>query len=393
MRASLVSAEVALAVVLTIGAGLMLQTLWKLQQVDPGFRADRRADASRPAHRRQVPQRLGCRLLRADVLERLRAAPGVTAARGNPASAIQRLFLEHPVRSGRARGCPGCGRPDCRHAHRHARLLRRHRAAPPGRARHRARRRDAAREVARRQRASGHAVLRLARRGAIGRTVRSRSAQGPGSPLTIVGVVGRRSPCRLDDRAGAGDCTPRSLHTASRDDACGPHGRRSAGAGARVREADLVGRSRCAALRYRDDGRRRSADSLGRPRLLLTLLGAFAALGALLAAGRRLRRRRLLGRAALARARDHGRAGRRARAHRARACSARRSSTRCAGLAIGMPAALGRQPAAAERWCSASRPTDPTTYVAIAAATLIDRRGVPRRCRRFAPHASTLSPH
>jgi predicted permease len=40
-RASLVSIEVALAVVLTIGAGLMLQTFWRLQRVDPGFAAER----------------------------------------------------------------------------------------------------------------------------------------------------------------------------------------------------------------------------------------------------------------------------------------------------------------------------------------------------------------
>jgi putative ABC transport system permease protein len=40
-RASLVSVEVALAVVLTIAAGLMLQTIWRLQNVDPGFNAAR----------------------------------------------------------------------------------------------------------------------------------------------------------------------------------------------------------------------------------------------------------------------------------------------------------------------------------------------------------------
>lgn len=40
VRSTLVVAEVALAVVLVTGAGLMLETMWHLSRVDPGFRAD-----------------------------------------------------------------------------------------------------------------------------------------------------------------------------------------------------------------------------------------------------------------------------------------------------------------------------------------------------------------
>ncbi len=84
-RASLVAAEVALAVVLTIGAGLMLQTIWRLQQIDSGFHPDQVLSL----HVQPTGEKYS-KLSVADyyeqLLERLRAVPGVSAA-----GAIQHL--------------------------------------------------------------------------------------------------------------------------------------------------------------------------------------------------------------------------------------------------------------------------------------------------------------
>jgi putative ABC transport system permease protein len=74
---TLVSAQVALAIVLGIGAGLMLRTLWNLQHVDPGFRPEnvlafRLQTTSKPM---TLPQ--GLQYFE-QVLERVRTLPSVT---------------------------------------------------------------------------------------------------------------------------------------------------------------------------------------------------------------------------------------------------------------------------------------------------------------------------
>lgn len=85
LRALLVSLEVAVAVVLTIGAGLMLQTLWGLHRVDTGFRpAGVLTLHVQPTGARYRGMSIADYYER--VLERVRAVPGVTAA-----GAIQHL--------------------------------------------------------------------------------------------------------------------------------------------------------------------------------------------------------------------------------------------------------------------------------------------------------------
>jgi predicted permease len=79
-RAMLVAAEVALAVVLLAGAGLMLRTMTSLQRVDPGFEPEGvlalRVSAVGNGFD-EVPRLLG---FQRDLLDRVRALPGVEAA-------------------------------------------------------------------------------------------------------------------------------------------------------------------------------------------------------------------------------------------------------------------------------------------------------------------------
>jgi putative ABC transport system permease protein len=78
-RGALVVAEVALAVLLLIGAGLLLRSFVRVLRVDPGFRAARvlSFEIDLPESRAMAPQR-GVFFDR--VAERLRALPGVTGA-------------------------------------------------------------------------------------------------------------------------------------------------------------------------------------------------------------------------------------------------------------------------------------------------------------------------
>jgi putative ABC transport system permease protein len=89
MRGALVVVEVALAVVMLTGAGLMVRSLWKLHQVDLGFDATNvltmRVDPSFPVAGLQAPpsqaeqQERPARFYQ-EIMARVRALPGVTAA-------------------------------------------------------------------------------------------------------------------------------------------------------------------------------------------------------------------------------------------------------------------------------------------------------------------------
>jgi putative ABC transport system permease protein len=73
---TLVAAQIALAVILGIGATLMLRTLWNLQQVDPGFRADGVLTFRLQTTSRRLNLTQGL-VYYEQVVNRVRAMPGV----------------------------------------------------------------------------------------------------------------------------------------------------------------------------------------------------------------------------------------------------------------------------------------------------------------------------
>ncbi|PYP23495.1 MAG: hypothetical protein DMD55_16875, partial [Gemmatimonadetes bacterium] len=79
LRAGLVTSEIALAVVLVVGAGLLIRSLWQLRAVNPGFDAQGLVTfwISPPPTRAQNPVRLAA--LYTQVEDAARALPGVTS--------------------------------------------------------------------------------------------------------------------------------------------------------------------------------------------------------------------------------------------------------------------------------------------------------------------------
>ena len=85
-RGAMVSVEIALALVLTIGAGLMLRTLWHLQRVDPGIDVDRILTLRLQPTSSNYKAPGAITAYYDQVLARIGAIPGVSAA-----GAIQHL--------------------------------------------------------------------------------------------------------------------------------------------------------------------------------------------------------------------------------------------------------------------------------------------------------------
>ena len=80
LRTALAITEVALAVVLVIGAGLMVKSLWILSRVDPGFRAESILTARITPNENFCAHFARCRTFYNDLLERTRSLAGVEDA-------------------------------------------------------------------------------------------------------------------------------------------------------------------------------------------------------------------------------------------------------------------------------------------------------------------------
>ena len=78
LRRSLIVGEVALAMVLVVGAGLLIRTLWRLMQVNPGFRGEQVLSVRVTPDQSSCQQRAACVALYDEVLRRAREMPEVT---------------------------------------------------------------------------------------------------------------------------------------------------------------------------------------------------------------------------------------------------------------------------------------------------------------------------
>ncbi len=116
LRSVLVVSELALAVMLMVGAGLLIRSLWRLQQVNPGFetegvlKAEFLLPGSRyPQRMRDFPAWTEIRRFHDETVARLRALPGVTGvaiAGRHPLDAGYTSSISVAGREGEARDWP-----------------------------------------------------------------------------------------------------------------------------------------------------------------------------------------------------------------------------------------------------------------------------------------------
>jgi predicted permease len=80
LQSALIVAQVAVSVVLLVGAGLLLLSFYRLQRVDPGYRAESVMSAEVFGNFTKYPNAAALRRLYVSLLERLQSTPGVTGA-------------------------------------------------------------------------------------------------------------------------------------------------------------------------------------------------------------------------------------------------------------------------------------------------------------------------
>ena len=108
LQSALIVAQVAVSVVLLVGAGLLLLSFYRLQQVDPGYRGESVMSAEVFGNFTKYPNGQTLRRMYVSLLERLQSTPGVTSAaitNAVPMDAIQPGQTRFEVR-GRTYGSP-----------------------------------------------------------------------------------------------------------------------------------------------------------------------------------------------------------------------------------------------------------------------------------------------
>ena len=108
VQSALIVAQVAVSVVLLVGAGLLLLSFYRLQQVDPGYRGESVMSAEVFGNFTKYPGTAELRRLYVSLVEKLEATPGVTGAavtNAVPMDAIQPGNTRFEVR-GRTYGSP-----------------------------------------------------------------------------------------------------------------------------------------------------------------------------------------------------------------------------------------------------------------------------------------------
>ena len=96
LRKTLVVSEVALALVLLCGAGLLIRTLWKLNSVNPGFDPDKVMVAELVLPKTRYPNAGQQTLFFEQVIQRIKSSPGVESCGGTsnlPLSGTNMVFL------------------------------------------------------------------------------------------------------------------------------------------------------------------------------------------------------------------------------------------------------------------------------------------------------------